>query len=328
MPKILVTGGAGYVGSHTVEQLIKNGFQVVVADNLSTGYRQAISPQARFYQGDVRSSSFLSNLFRQEKIDGVIHFASDSLVSESMRKPLKYFNDNLNEIINLLAQMRKYHVRNLVLSSSASVYGNPGRVPIKESDPTCPVNPYGDTKLAMERIVYWSSRAYGIRSIVFRYFNVAGASLDGHIGESHNPETHLIPLILRVALGQKRSLKIFGNDYQTIDGTNVRDYVHVLDLAQAHVLAIQYLLKNGRSGIFNLGSSSGFSNLQVLRTARKVTGAPIPARFGPRRLGDPDILVADSSKARRYLHWRPKYDNLTKIIQTAWRWTRKHPNGY
>ncbi|QBP17635.1 MULTISPECIES: UDP-glucose 4-epimerase GalE [Lactobacillaceae] len=328
MTTILVTGGAGYIGSHTVDRLIHHGFDVVVVDNLMTGHRQAINSKARFYQGDIRDQDFLNQVFDRESIAGVIHFASVSIVPESMKNPLKYFDDNVKGTITLLEVMHKHHVKRIVFSSSAATYGEPKRIPIKETDPQIPTNPYGETKLMMEKIMQWSDQAYGIHFIALRYFNVGGAKLDGSIGEDHSPETHLIPIILQVALGKRSKLQIFGDDYPTKDGTNVRDYVHVLDLADAHILAMKRLLNGGHSDFFNLGSSTGFSNLQMLKAARDVTGKPIPAEMAPRRPGDPSTLIADSTKARKVLGWSPKYDDVHKIIGSAWRWARKHPNGY
>ena len=328
MATILVTGGAGYIGSHTVDRLIKHGFKVVVVDNLMTGHQPAINPKARFYKGDIRDADFLNQVFDQEKIDGVIHFASVSIVPESMAHPLKYFDDNVKGTITLLEVMHKHHVNQIVFSSSAATYGEPKRIPIKETDPQIPTNPYGETKLMMEKIMRWSDQAYGIHYIALRYFNVGGAKLDGSIGEDHHPETHLIPIILQVALGQRKRLQIFGNDYPTKDGTNVRDYVHVLDLADAHILAMKRLLVGGKSDVFNLGSSTGFSNLQMLHAARDVTGKSIPAEVTSRRPGDPSTLIADSTKARKILGWQPRYDDVHKIIGSAWKWAEKHPHGY
>ncbi|XIF19391.1 MAG: UDP-glucose 4-epimerase GalE [Acetilactobacillus jinshanensis] len=323
-----MTGGAGYIGSHTVDRLINNGFDVVVVDNLLTGHRQAVNSKARFYQCDIRDKAVLDQVFDKENIDGVIHFASVSIVPESMKNPLKYFDDNVKGTITLLEVMHKHNVKRIVFSSSAATYGEPKRIPIKETDPQVPTNPYGETKLMMEKMMHWADVAYGIHFIALRYFNVGGAKLDGSIGEDHNPETHLIPIILQVALGQRKKLQIFGNDYPTKDGTNVRDYVHVLDLADAHILAMKRLLKGGHSDAFNLGSSTGFSNLQMLHAARDVTGKPIPAEMAPRRPGDPSTLIADSTKARKVLGWKPQYDDVHKIIGSAWTWARKHPNGY
>lgn len=328
MSTILVTGGAGYIGSHTVDRLVSRGFDVAVVDNLLTGHRQAVNPKARFYLGDVRDADFLDRVFTKESVAGVIHFASVSIVPESMRNPLKYFDDNVKGTITLLEAMHKHHVKRIVFSSSAATYGEPKRLPIKETDPQVPTNPYGESKLMMEHLMHWSDVAYGIKYIALRYFNVGGAKLNGSIGEDHHPETHLIPIILQVALGQRKRLQIFGNDYPTRDGTNVRDYVHVLDLADAHILAMQRLLHGGHSDAFNLGSSTGFSNLQMLHAARAVTGKPIPAVMAPRRAGDPSTLIADSTKARKVLGWRPQYDDVKKIIASAWTWTEKHPNGY
>ena len=328
MPTILVTGGAGYIGSHTVKRLIQHHFDVVVVDNLSTGHRQAIDHRARFYRGDLRNRRFLDRVFDRENVAGVVHFASVSIVPESMRNPLKYFDDNLEGTITLLEVMAKHHVKHIVFSSSAAVYGEPKRIPIKETDPKRPTNPYGESKLMMEKVMHWADVAYQIHYVALRYFNVGGAMLNGEIGEDHNPETHLIPIILQTALGQRKQLQIFGDDYPTRDGTNVRDYVHVLDLADAHVLAMKRLLNGGTSDVFNLGSSTGFSNLQMLKAARKVTGKPIPAKMAPRRPGDPSTLIADSTKARKVLGWRPQHDNLTSIIQSAWTWTEKHPRGF
>ncbi|MCD2257372.1 UDP-glucose 4-epimerase GalE [Lactobacillus sp. CC-MHH1034] len=325
---ILVLGGAGYIGSHTVDRLIEKGYDVAVIDNLITGHKHAVNPKARFYQGDIRDRGFLEQVFNAEKIDGVIHFAAYSVVPESMAKPLKYFDNNTGGMITLLEAMHDHQVNHIVFSSTAATYGEPKQVPIKETDPQVPTNPYGESKLAMEKIMKWSDTAYGIKYIALRYFNVAGAKADGTIGEDHNPETHLIPIILEVAQGKRDQLKIFGGDYPTKDGTNVRDYVHVVDLADAHILAIQRLIDGGDSDAFNLGSSTGFSNKEILEAARKATGKEIPAEIAPRRAGDPSTLVADSTKARQVLGWKPNYDDVEKIIATAWQWIETHPNGY
>lgn len=325
---ILVAGGAGYIGSHMVDRLIEKGRDVVVADNLSTGHRKAIHPKARFYQGDTRDRKFLDDLFEQETIEGVIHMDAFSLVGESMTNPLKYFDNNVVGMVNLLEAMQAHNVKYMVFSSTAATYGIPEKSPIQEDDHKEPINPYGESKLMMEHMIRWCDEAYGIKFVALRYFNAAGAKADGSIGEDHHPETHLIPIILQVAAGQRDKLQIFGNDYNTPDGTNVRDYVHVLDLADAHILALDYLLAGHDSQAFNLGSSTGFSNQQMLEAAREVTGQPIPAENAPRRGGDPDSLVADSSKAREILGWQPQYDDVKEIIRTAWNWKQTHPQGY
>lgn len=325
---ILVLGGAGYIGSHTVDRLVENGDDVVVIDNLSTGHEAAISPKAAFYQGDVRDVEFLNHVFDKENITAVAHFAAFSVVPESMVNPLKYFDNNVVGMISLLEVMQAHDVQQIVFSSTASTYGTPEKIPVSETDPQKPINPYGASKLMIEEMLHWADKAYGIKFIALRYFNVAGSKLDGSIGEDHGPETHLVPIIMQVAQGTRESLQIFGDDYNTPDGTNVRDYVHVVDLADAHILALSYLNAGHESDAFNLGSSTGFSNMEILAAAREVTGQPIPAEIGPRRLGDPDSLVAASDKARSVLGWKPKYDDVHEIIHSAWTWTKKHPNGY
>ncbi|WP_100489175.1 UDP-glucose 4-epimerase GalE [Sporolactobacillus pectinivorans] len=325
---ILVVGGAGYIGSHTVDRLIEKGYSVVVVDNLVTGHRTAVHPQATFYKGDIRDKKFLAGVFDKESIDTVIHFAAFSLVGESMEKPLKYFDNNIGGMITLLEVMKQFGVKRIVFSSTAATYGTPKKVPIQESDPQVPINPYGESKLVMEKMIHWADLAYGIHFVALRYFNVAGAKADGSIGEDHHPETHLIPVVLQVAVGKRPKLIMFGDDYNTPDGTNVRDYVHVVDLADAHILAAGYLKNGGQSDCFNLGSATGFSNNQILEAAREVTGREIRAEIGPRRPGDPDTLIAASDKAREILHWKPQYDNIHEIIRTAWTWHAKHPDGY
>ncbi|AVK61922.1 UDP-glucose 4-epimerase GalE [Lactobacillus sp. CBA3605] len=325
---ILVLGGAGYIGSHMVDRLVENGTEVAVVDNLVTGHRAAINPAATFYEGDVRDAEFLNQVFDRESITAVVHFAAFSIVPESMEKPLKYFDNNTGGMITLLEVMHAHAVKHIVFSSTAATYGTPKQIPIKETDPQNPINPYGASKLMMEQIMHWADVAYGIKFVALRYFNVAGAKPDGSIGEDHGPETHLVPIILQVAQGKRAELKIFGDDYQTPDGTNVRDYVHVLDLADAHILALKYLAAGNDSDAFNLGSSTGFSNRQMLAAAREVTGKPIPATLTARRPGDPDSLVAASDKARQVLGWQPHYDDVNEIIKTAWAWTQNHPNGY
>ncbi|MEO3719893.1 UDP-glucose 4-epimerase GalE [Pediococcus acidilactici] len=325
---ILVVGGAGYIGSHMVKRLIEQGQEVVVVDNLSTGHRKAVDEKARFYEGDIRNHVFLKGVFDRENIDTVVHFAAFSIVPESMEKPLKYFDNNTAGMVALLEEMRDHDVKRIIFSSTAATYGVPEKSPIEETDRQAPINPYGESKLMMEKIIRWADQAYGIKFVALRYFNVAGAYPDGSIGEDHGPETHLTPIILQVAADQRDQLKIFGDDYNTPDGTNVRDYVHVLDLVDAHILAINYLKAGNDSDVFNLGSSTGFSVKQMVEAAREVTGEPIPAEIAERRPGDPDSLIAASQKARDVLQWQPQYDDVKEIIQTAWNWKQQHPRGY
>lgn len=327
---ILVLGGAGYIGSHMVDYLVQKGQEeVVVVDSLVTGHRAAVHPSAKFYQGDLADQDFMRRVFRETPdLNAVIHFAAFSLVSESMEKPLKYFDNNTTGMIKLLEVMNEFDIKHIVFSSTAATYGIPQEIPIKETTPQNPINPYGESKLMMETIMKWSDQAYGIKFVPLRYFNVAGAKPDGSIGEDHGPETHLLPIILQVAQGVREKIMIFGDDYNTPDGTNVRDYVHPFDLASAHLLALDYLRQGNPSTAFNLGSATGFSNLQILEAARKVTGEEILAEKADRRPGDPDTLVADSTKAREVLGWAPEFDNIEKIIQTAWAWHSSHPKGY
>ncbi len=325
---ILVLGGAGYIGSHTVHALIEAGRDVVVADNLVTGHRAAVHPQARLYEGDLSDRAFLDRLLERESIDGVIHFAAYSLVGESVSNPLKYYRNNLCGTEVLLEALVAHGVERIVFSSTAATYGEPERIPILESDRTQPTNPYGETKLSMEKMIRWTGRAHNLRYVALRYFNACGALPDGSIGEDHQPETHLIPIVLQVALGRRERLDIFGGDYPTPDGTCVRDYIHVCDLADAHIRALTYLEQGGQSDVFNLGNGVGFSNLQVVETARAVTGHPIPSSIEARRPGDPATLVASSDKAARVLGWQPRYTDLGEIIATAYRWHQSHPQGY
>lgn len=326
--RILVLGGAGYIGSHTALELVKAGNEVVIADNLVTGYRKVIPKGAKFYEGDLRDSDFLDNLFHQEKIDAVIHFTAYSLVGESVTNPLKYYDNNLYGTKVLLEAMVKNNVGKIVFSSTAATYGEPENIPILESDRTCPTNPYGETKLAMEKMFKWTAEAHGLRYVSLRYFNACGADESGTIGEAHNPESHLIPLILQVPNGKRETISIYGTDYDTPDGTCIRDYIHVTDLAQAHILAVQYLNNGGESDIFNLGNGVGYSVREVIKTARKVTGHPIPATESSRRAGDPARLVASSEKAKKILGWKSVHDSLEEIIASAWNWHKNHPNGY
>ncbi len=325
---ILVLGGAGYIGSHTVYELIDRGEDVVIVDNLETGYIEAVHPKARFYQGDIRDREFVDSVFDKENIDAVIHFAANSLVGESMEDPLKYYDNNVNGTKVLLQSMVAHKIDKIVFSSTAATYGEPERVPIVETDRTAPTNTYGETKLSMEKLFYWTEQAHGLRYVSLRYFNACGAHKSGQIGEAHKPETHLIPLILQVPNKQRDAIKIFGEDYHTKDGTCVRDYIHVTDLAQAHILAVEYLAKGNPSNIFNLGNGIGFTVKEVIETARKVTSDPIKAEVSPRRAGDPAVLIASSEKAKSVLGWKPEHADLEEIIESAWNWHKNHPNGY
>lgn len=326
--KILVLGGAGYIGSHTALELVRAGKDVVIADNLVTGYRKAIPEGAKFYEGDLRDFDFLDKLLQREKIDAVIHFAAYSLVGESVTNPLKYYDNNLYGTKVLLEAMVKNNVDKIVFSSTAATYGEPENIPILESDRTCPTNPYGETKLAMEKMFKWTAKAHNMRYVSLRYFNACGADESGTIGEAHNPESHLIPLILQVPNGKRETISIYGTDYDTPDGTCIRDYIHVTDLAQAHILAVKYLTNGGKSDIFNLGNGIGYSVREVIETARKVTGHPIPVTETPRRAGDPARLVASSEKAKTILGWNPVHNSLEEIIASAWKWHKNHPDGY
>ena len=326
--RLLVLGGAGYIGSHTAVELLDRGHEVVIADNLITGYKQAVPKEAVFYQGDIRDYNFLNNLFKKEKIDAVIHFAAFSLVGESVTNPLKYYENNLYGTKVLLQAMIDNNVDKIVFSSTAATYGEPENIPILESDRTCPTNPYGETKLAMEKMMKWSANAYQLRYVSLRYFNACGAHKSGKLGEAHNPESHLIPLVLQVPNGKRESVSIYGTDYDTPDGTCIRDYIHVTDLAEAHILAVEYLMKGGESNVFNLGNGVDYSVREVIETARKVTGHPIPAVEIPRRAGDPARLVASGEKAKTVLGWEPKITSLEDIIRSAWVWHSTHPNGY
>ena len=325
---ILVLGGAGYIGSHAVRALLDAGRDVVVADNLLTGFRAAVDPRARFYELDIRDRAQADALFEKEPIEGVIHFAACSQVGESMTNPLKYYDNNVWGTTALLEAMVAHGVDKIVFSSTAATYGEPERVPILESDRTEPTNCYGETKLAMEKMMGWTGRAHDLRYVALRYFNACGAHPSAEIGEAHDPETHLIPLILQVPLGQRAKISIFGGDYPTPDGTCIRDYIHVCDLAQAHILAYDYLARGGKSDVFNLGNGIGFSVKEVIDVARQVTGHPIPAEICPRRAGDPARLVASSEKAQRVLGWKPEYAALETIVKTAWDWHRTHPKGF
>lgn len=331
--KVLVTGGAGYIGSHVVALLIEQGHEVVVYDNLVAGYRAAVHPDAAFVEGDLLDEGALARLFADAAradlppFDGVLHFASHIQVGESMQKPFKYLRDNVGAVTNLLEQVIRHQVGRFILSSTANLYDAPQRIPIAEDEALIPGSIYGETKYIAERYLGWMARMYGLRYCALRYFNASGAHPSGQIGEAHDPETHLIPIMLQVALGQREKLMVFGNDYDTPDGTCIRDYVHVMDLADAHILALEALAE-GESRVYNLGSGQGYSVLEVLETVRAVTGHPIPTEFGPRRAGDLPRLVADSARIKAELGWQPRYDDLRQIVETAWNWHRSHPHGY
>lgn len=333
--KILVTGGAGYIGSHAVVELLNQGYEVVVVDNLSTSNIKSLDQIKKitgknfdFYKCDISNKVMLNRVFKENKIDAVIHFAAYSLVGESVDNPLKYYENNLLGTKVLLNVMLDNNVKKIVFSSTAAVYGEAEKLPIMENDSTMPTNPYGETKLAMEKMMKWCDRAYGLKYVALRYFNACGAHPTGLIGENHNPESHLIPLILQVPNGKRESVSIFGEDYPTKDGTCVRDYIHVCDLADAHVLAVKYLLDGNNSDVFNLGNGVGFTVKEVINVAESVVGNSINHIMAPRRAGDPAVLTASSKKAQEVLHWQPKMNDLHTIISTAWNWHKGHKNGF
>jgi len=326
--KVLVTGGAGYIGSVTTLELINQGYEVVVFDNLSFGHEQAIAKRAKFIKGDLLDRSSILSALSKEKIDAVVHFAGFIAVGESVKEPLKYVQNNIVGGFNLIDSMRELKIDKIIFSSSAAVYGNPERVPIREDDKKDPTNPYGETKLIFEKFLAWSNAAYGIRSVSLRYFNASGADIEHDLGEDHDPETHLIPLVLKVALGQREKIEIFGTDYDTSDGTCIRDYVHIKDLAAAHVLALKHLKEGGATSFYNVGSSKGYSVKEVIDISRKITGRDIKVVSSPRREGDPASLVASSEKIQRKLGFKFKHSGLENIIKTAWEWHSKHPQGY
>lgn len=326
--KILVLGGAGYIGSHMVCELIEKGYDVVVIDNLETGHEKAIHPSAKFYLGDIRDRKFLDSIFEFEHIDAVIHFAANSLVGESMFNPLKYYDNNVCGTKVLLESMIAHNVDKIVFSSTAATYGEPKKTPILESDETLPTNTYGETKLAIEKMMKWTSKAHNLRYVALRYFNACGASKSGVIGEDHHPETHLIPLVLQVPLGKRNFISVFGDDYPTMDGTCVRDYIHVLDLVSAHTLALEYLIKGNESDVFNLGNGVGFTVKEVIESAKKVVGKDIEYKIDKRRPGDPAVLIASSEKAKKVLGWNPVHNTLEEIISDAWNFHKNNPNGF
>ena len=318
MKNILVIGGAGYIGSHTVKMLAAKGYNPVVFDNLSKGHREAVANHP-FELGDLGDKARLTEVFKKYAIDGVMHFAAFIEVGESVKEPSKYYHNNVAQVLNLLDAMVENNVKYFVFSSTAATFGEPVRDKIDENHPQNPINPYGNTKLMVEKMLADFDTAYGLKSTALRYFNASGADDSGEIGESHSPETHLIPLVLQAAAGKRPCIKVFGTDYSTPDGTCVRDYVHVNDLAHAHILALEKMMKDNQSERFNLGSGSGFSVAELIKTAKQITGIDFKVETAPRRAGDPAVLVADSAKAQHVLGWKPTY-NLQRIIQTAWNW--------
>ncbi len=325
---VLITGGAGYIGSHAVKILLEREYNVSVIDNLSTGYIDSVDKRAKFYNVDVRDKSSVIKVLLDDHINAVIHFAAFSLVGESMKVPLKYYDNNVQGTKVLLEAMSEANVKHIVFSSSAAVYGEKTVMPITEDTLEIPTNAYGETKLAMEKMMKWADIAHGIKYIALRYFNVAGAFHTGEIGESHNPETHLIPLILQVPLGKRNNISIFGDDYDTPDGTCIRDYIHIEDLIEAHILAMLKVIDTNKSDIFNLGSGAGFSVLEMIEASRKVSEHPIKAIVTGRRAGDPARLIASSEKAERELKWIKKYNDVSSIIASAWKFHQLHKEGF
>ena len=324
--KILVSGGAGYIGSVTSALLIKSGHEIVVFDNLNTGHKESISPKAKFIQGDIKYFEEIKAALKG--IDAVVHFAALSLVGESCSDPRKYFDNNTVGTLTLLNAMSDAGVKLMVFSSSAAVYGSPKAIPITEEAEKCPENPYGETKLMIEKMIKWYSKAYGLAGASLRYFNAAGADLENDLGEDHRNETHLIPLVLKAALGKRKSIAVYGTDYPTKDGTCVRDYIHIKDLANAHVLALEKITSTKQTCAYNLGSENGFTVREIIETAKEVTGINIPSEDSPRRAGDPAVLVASSQKIQKELGWKPKHSAIKDLISDAWSWHKKHPDGY
>jgi UDP-glucose 4-epimerase len=323
--RVLVTGGAGYIGSVVTEELVNDGHEVVVYDNLVKGHRQAVVAGATFVKGDLLDAGTLRQTLKDHRTEAVIHMAAYSLVGESCEQPSKYYHNNFSASLVLLDTMRECDVSRIVFSSTAATYGEPVSQPIYETAPNNPTNPYGETKLAFERAMHWYERAHGLKYVSLRYFNAAGAS--ENCGEDHDPESHIIPIALQAAAGKRPHVEIYGDDYPTPDGTCLRDYIHVIDLARAHILALGAMSDGSR--IYNLGcGGNGYSVREVIETARQVTGKDIPVRIGPRRAGDPAILIASSEKIKRELGWQPQYQDLRVIIESAWRWMLAHPNGY
>jgi UDP-glucose 4-epimerase len=325
--RIFVVGGAGYVGSHCVRRLVAGGHEVTVFDNLSAGHRRAVDPGAAFVQGDLADRAALERVFSAGRFDAAMHFAAFLNVGESVSEPLKYWQNNVANTLTLLQVVQASGVQRFVFSSSCAVYGEPEDLPIVETLPKNPINPYGNTKLTVELMLAHSAPAWGLGSVALRYFNAAGAAVDGSIGEDHDPEIHLIPLVLQVALGVRENIRVFGTDYPTPDGTCVRDYIHVEDLAEAHLLAVQ-ACEPGRAEAFNVGTGRGHSVLEIVAAARTVTGHPVPLVVTARRPGDPPALYADSDKLRRACGWQPRYLDIHRVIETAWRWHHAHPGGF
>lgn len=319
--KVLVTGGAGYIGSHAVRQLKRSGHQTVVLDNLVFGHAEFVSPD-ELITGDLSDTVLLQKTFKENRFDAVMHFAAYAYVGESVENPAKYYRNNVASTLNLLDAMIAHGVKRFIFSSTCATYGLPETVPITETHPQQPINPYGMTKWMVEKILKDFDRAYGLKSVCLRYFNAAGADPEGGIGEDHSPETHLIPLVFDAALGRRPHMTVFGTDYPTADGTCIRDYIHVTDLADAHVLALKFLSGHGRSEIFNLGNGRGFSVKEIIQSVEKITGHPIPVQFGGRREGDPPVLIGSAEKAKKILGWQPRLADLSVILETAWRWHR------
>jgi len=327
MNNILVVGGAGYIGSYMCKYLSKNGYHPVILDNLIYGHREAVK-WGSFFKGSMDDSALLDQIFSEHQIAAVMHFAAFCYVGESVLQPARYYRNNVANTLNLLEFMNKRGVRSFIFSSSCATYGEPVEIPITENHTQNPINPYGRSKLMVEQIMEDFSHAYKSECVSLRYFNAAGADPDGELGEDHNPETHLIPLVLKTAIGKREMINIFGDDYPTKDGTCIRDYIHIDDLAQAHLLALKRLLSGLPGGCFNLGNGSGHSVMQLIETARKVTGKTIPSKVVDRRPGDPAVLIGSSEKAIKALGWHPRFPELETIIETAWKWHKNHPNGY